>query len=60
MGVRLMIDEAGQELGFSFTSAAESLVYRENGTWTGTRIVGSFTHIYPVYDLNVSAMRWRC
>lgn len=45
MGVRLMNDEAGQELDFSFTSAAESLVYRKSGTWTGTRIMESFTHI---------------
>ena len=55
-----MIDEAGQELDFSFTSAAESLVYRKSGTWTGTRLMESFTHIYPVDDLSVSATRWRC
>ena len=60
MGVRLMTDEAGQELDFSLTNDAESLVYRKSGTWTGTRIMGSFMHIYPVYDLNVSTMRWRC
>ena len=51
MGVRLMVDEAGQELDFSFTSAAE--VYRKSGTWTGTRIMEFFTHIYPVDDLSV-------